>query len=247
MDHQAYIRVSKQRHTAVLMIHGIIGSPRHFDVLIPLIPEDWSIYNILLNGHGKTVRDFSHASMDAWRQQITDTTDELCRTYDRVVIIGHSMGTLFAMEQAIRHPNKIAALLLLASPLHVHIMPTFVRTSLKATFGKPESDDVMILATRRSTSISPDKRAWRYVGWAPRFWELLGRIRATRALVPRVAVPTFVWQSRKDELVSLRAVRHFEKNPLISVSFLENSGHYYYPEADLKQLTREVADIIQSI
>ena len=64
MDHREYIRISDHKQTAVLMIHGIIGSPRHFDMLIPLIPAEWSIYNILLDGHGKRVEDFAESSED---------------------------------------------------------------------------------------------------------------------------------------------------------------------------------------
>ncbi len=247
MDHREYIRVSNHTHTAVLMLHGIIGSPRHFDMLIPLIPSDWSIYNILLDGHGKTVSDFSNSSMTKWRQQVANITDELCRTYDRVVLIGHSMGTLLAIEQALRYPQKISALILLASPLKVRIKLSFIKTSLKATFGTIQPDDILALATRRATSVMPDKRLWRYLGWIPRFWELLGRIRITRTLIPQVTVPSFVWQSRQDELVSPKSARYFEGNTCFSVRFLENSGHYYYTAEDVDRLKHEVVNILKNL
>ena len=66
MDHRAYIRIVEDSDTAVLMIHGIAGSPAHFRDLIPVIPADWSVYNILLDGHGGTVSDFSRTSMKKW-------------------------------------------------------------------------------------------------------------------------------------------------------------------------------------
>ena len=63
MDHSQYIRVVEGSAMAVLIIHGIAGTPAHFRDLIPVIPENWSVYNILLDGHGKNVKDFGKSSM----------------------------------------------------------------------------------------------------------------------------------------------------------------------------------------
>ena len=52
MNSQAYIREIPGAKTAVLMIHGIVGTPEHFAMLYPYVPEDWSIYSIRLAGHG---------------------------------------------------------------------------------------------------------------------------------------------------------------------------------------------------
>ena len=43
----------------MLFVHGIVGTPRHFDFLIDVVPSTVSIYNMLLDGHGYGVRDFS--------------------------------------------------------------------------------------------------------------------------------------------------------------------------------------------
>ena len=63
MNHDEYIREVDGAKTAVLMIHGIFGTPRHFDDIVNLAPKDWSVYNILLDGHGKGVREFSASSI----------------------------------------------------------------------------------------------------------------------------------------------------------------------------------------
>lgn len=48
---------------AVLFVHGILGSPAQFAPFLPLVPQDWSFCNLLLQGHGGGARDFSAASM----------------------------------------------------------------------------------------------------------------------------------------------------------------------------------------
>ena len=55
MDHREFIRYLPGSDRAVLLIHGIAGTPAHFWQFLPLIPEDWSVYNVLLDGHGGEV------------------------------------------------------------------------------------------------------------------------------------------------------------------------------------------------
>ena len=66
MAHQEYIRIVPGSKYAVLMLHGILGTPDHFRELLPLVPENWSVHALLLDGHGGAVEDFSHTSMEKW-------------------------------------------------------------------------------------------------------------------------------------------------------------------------------------
>ena len=102
MDHKPYIRQIPGSRCAVLMVHGIAGSPAQFRDLMPVIPEDWSVYNILLDGHGGTVQEFSRSDLDYWRLQVDIRIHELLANYEKILIVAHSMGTLFAIQSAIR-------------------------------------------------------------------------------------------------------------------------------------------------
>ncbi len=70
MAHKEYRNIIPNSKTSILFIHGILGTPDHFSDFIKEVPPNWSIYNILLIGHGKTVNDFSNAIMDDWKNQI---------------------------------------------------------------------------------------------------------------------------------------------------------------------------------
>ena len=120
--HSEYIRLVDGADVAVLFIHGIIGTPRHFDDLIPLVPKNISIYNMLLDGHGKGVSDFSHTSMKKWEVQVSRAVDSLLSTHKKLFIVAHSMGTLLAIEQATRRA-EISGLFLLAVPIKLFIKP----------------------------------------------------------------------------------------------------------------------------
>ena len=102
MRHQQIKRIVDGAKTAILFIHGIIGTPDQFNDLIPFVRKDISVYNILLDGHGKGVRDFASTSMKKWEKQVENAVEELALKHERIIIVGHSMGTLFAIEQAIK-------------------------------------------------------------------------------------------------------------------------------------------------
>ena len=53
--HKEYKRIVENSPKALLFIHGILGTPNHFAPFIPLVPENLSVYNLLLDGHGKGV------------------------------------------------------------------------------------------------------------------------------------------------------------------------------------------------
>ncbi len=235
MPHKEYIKVVEDATCAVLLVHGIASTPRSFDLFLPAIPEDCSVYNICLDGHGAGVREFSHTSADKWKRQVDGRLAELCASYDRVVVIAHSLGTLLAIHAAPRYP-QVKAMLLLDVPLHVRVRPGMIPLSLKAIFGKLDGNDPREAAFRDSVGLTLSRRLWLYLGWIPRYWELLCLCRQTRERADNLSIPCVVLHSRKDELVSLRSARYFRGKPHVTHEILERSGHFYYPDKDAEQI-----------
>ena len=88
MKHDEVVRIIPGARTAVLLIHGICGTPNHFVGGIPLIewiPSDWSIYNLLLPGHGGTVEDFAKSSLKQWRCSVRRAFCALAKTHEQVL------------------------------------------------------------------------------------------------------------------------------------------------------------------
>lgn len=233
MAHHEYIRAIPGSTHAVVLIHGILGTPDHFSQLLPLIPNHWSVYNILLDGHGGSVRDFSHTSMRKWKAQVRTLLDDLVRRYDHIIIAAHSMGTLFAIDEAIRRPDQIKQLFLLQVPLYPRLKLKTAATSVLLPFGIiPKGAQMM----QRDCSITLEPYLWRYLGWLPRFWELFRECHATRGQLPLLRVPCSAYQSRLDELVSNRSARELARHSHIHTVVLAHSGHFGYTGADLQRL-----------
>lgn len=240
MAHEAYIREADHAAGAVLLIHGILGTPDHFRDLVPLIPENWSVFNILLEGHGGKVQDFSHTSMDAWRSQVHSQLTDLRQRYDRIILVGHSMGTLFAIDEAIRDPGKLESLFLLQVPLRPLVRPGTAAQACLLPFGVilPGAADM-----HGDCSLSLNPRLWEYIGWIPRFWELLERCAAIRNQLDGLKVPCQVFVSKRDELVSTRTCRDFKKHPHIRRYVLQNSGHFVYRGKDREFIRKKFGEL----
>ena len=242
-DHNEFLR-DTDSDLAVLMIHGIVGSPAHFKNLIDVIPEDITLRNILLDGHGKGVSDFGRSSMKKWKAQVSAEVEALFKAHSKVFIVAHSMGTLFAIGEAIKNPDKICGLFLLSVPSRPHVRFSTVITSLKAMWGGKGEDVERMLA---DTSIKLSPYLWKYISWIPRYIELLAEISRIRKLLPNLKVRTKTFQSRTDELVSFRSVKDLENHPYIHNTVLYNSGHFAYGHDDTELLRAELKKCINEI
>lgn len=243
IDHSPYFRKGTGKH-AVLLIHGIAGSPAHFRDLIPMIPESFAVYNILLDGHNGTVKDFAETSMAKWKAQVKTMLEDLFLRHDRVVIVAHSMGTLFAISRAIQYPDRIPALFLLNVPTRPWVRFSTWITSLKVAFGK--LDDPKAQAMRSDTGILLTPKLWQYLGWIPRMLELLRECRRIRKILPQLTVPTQTFQSKTDELVSFRSCKDL-KNPCIQNTVLYHSGHFVYSQEDTVLLQNRLVEMLREI
>lgn len=229
--HEEYWHPVKNADTAILFIHGIAGTPRHFAPFLPLVPENVSVCALLLEGHGRGVRDFSRASMAGWEAQVRNAVDTLASSHQQIFLVAHSMGTLFAIEQALREP-KITKLFLLAVPLRIFLRPRLFLTSAKVFFDRIGPGDEVAAAARDCYGIAPDRNPLHYLGWIPRYLELFRKIRQIRGLLPALKTCGSVFQSSGDEMVSLRALGDLRGCSSLQAHVLPKSGHYYYQEQD---------------
>ena len=241
MNHAPYFRKGTGRN-AVLLIHGIAGSPAHFRDLVPVIPEPFSVYNILLDGHSGAVDNFSRSSMSKWKTQVQTVLRGLFEIHDQVVIVAHSMGTLFAIQAAIEHPERIPRLFLLNVPTRPWVRLSTWNTSLRVAFGK--LDRPADRAMRGETALELTPKLWKYIGWAPRMIELLQECSRVRKIIPQLRTPALSFQSRADELVSFRSCRDLQNNPCIQLAVLEDSGHFVYGSEDTAYLQMQLVKML---
>lgn len=242
--HAEYKRIASGARIAVLCVHGILGTPNHFRELIPLIPSDMSIYNIVLDGHCAGVDDFSRSSMNKWEKNVSDALDELLKDHDEVYVLAHSMGTLLAIEAAIKE-KRITRLFCLSIPIKVGFKMRMLSTMLKMYFGSVSESDIYAYAATECTGMTLSKDPFRYFGFVPRYMELFKKIHRVRQMLPMLDVPCVSYQSALDELVSPRSYDILRLESSVKVEMLEHSTHFYYEEHDLERLKRDFISFLR--
>lgn len=250
MEHSETRRWNPEAKYAALFIHGIVGTPNHFRAVLPLeelVPESWSVYNICQPGHGGSVEAFGKSNIHQWRSHAKAAFEELAEHHEKILIVGHSLGTLFAMQTALALPEKTAGLFLVAVPLRPWVRLFGAVNCLRLVFNRIREDHPLEAATRKVCGVTPTPLVWKYIPWIPRFLELFSEIYRTEKVMGELKVPCVAWQSKKDELVSNLSAGVLRKSGVMEVHELENSTHFYYAPEDAALLRRELQKIIREI
>ena len=240
--HAPYERIFPGAENAVIFIHGIVSTPRFWDEYIAAIPEDWSVVNLLLPGHGGSVTDFGRAKRGAWRRHVQETIGRLKATHARVFLVGHSMGGLLSILEAVDAPDGIAGLMLMAPALRIRVKPSALWHNTLKGLGLAESREELA----RYYSVIPDWRFWRYIGWIPRYLELFSLSRQARHALPRLAIPTRAFIHAGDELVSPKIGPLLSANPCVTLQTLPDSMHHSIAPTDAETLRAALRDMCQS-
>ncbi|HWS28689.1 MAG TPA: alpha/beta hydrolase [Clostridia bacterium] len=225
-----------QSKTVILFIHGILGTPCHFADFIKRVPEQISVHNILLDGHGETFREFSKSSLSLWKQTVFLKLSRLSMHYENIIIVAHSLGALLAMDFAPHFHDKIRQLFLIAVPLKIALRPPAVFNSFKVMLNRVHPCDKIAAAAKAACSIAPTKNPCKHIAGIPRYLELFSEARRARSAAGSLSLKTVVFQSGRDEIVSMKSCGYLRNNPNVSVRVLPKSMHYYYDETEYKEM-----------
>lgn len=236
--------MSAKNESAVLFIHGFLGTPDFFNQFIPVIPENYDVYNMLLCGHGGNVKDFSNSSMKMWKSQATQTVNALAEKYKEIFIIAHSMGTFFAMEAGVAFPKKVKGIFLLGTPLKIFVRPIAVTNAAKLLFNLFPKNDETFLCYKNAVGVKLDKRLWEYIGWIPRYMELFRESKQARKRIRYVNVPCYMFHSQHDEVVSMKSIKLIPEKENIFTTVLKDSSHFIYSDKDFQQIIISISGIL---
>ncbi len=247
MLHQELRRRIPNANTAVLLLHGIAGSPAHFRSLIDLegaVPGEYSFYNLCYPGHGGSVKEFGESSMRAWKQYALDAFLELAESHRQVILVGHSMGALFALELAAQFPQKISGVMLLQCPLFVGLRWFGVKNLICLPFGRVSQNNAYGAAMQLACGMKLEKNFLKYVRWLPRLGELLRQMRRIRTDLPGVKIPVTAFSSGRDELVSCRSGGLLRQCG-VEVVDLPESSHFYYTDEDKAKILERFSQLLK--
>lgn len=231
----------KNSDTIIIFIHGILEGPNQFKELSKLaLNKGYSISAILLDGHGKSGVDFANSSLEKWIKSIDKEILRYKDRYENIILVGHSMGSILSILSYLKHKNKIKGIVSISTPLHVRVKPNIAISSIKIALDMVDEDD--IFTNHAYNAYSVDRCSiFTYIRWIPRYLDLFKLILKSRNFLDKVNVPMLIVHTMKDELVSHRSLKVFNKklDTQNNIVCLQNSGHFYYDDKDLNYLRNE--------
>jgi pimeloyl-ACP methyl ester carboxylesterase len=202
----SYASMGGRSDSALLMLPGPTDSWRSYAAVLEELPSSMRCVAVSQRGHGDTDKPTTGYGVEDFAHDVPLLLDAL--GIDRAVIAGHSGSCLVARRVAIDHPERVAGLVLEASPTTLvanatlqafvdtipdPIDPDFARAFVLGTSAGDLSREVLDELVDELLTVPT--RVWRET-----FQSLLGY--DDLAEIPRIAVPTLLVWGDADPLVS---------------------------------------------
>ncbi|HLG18797.1 MAG TPA: alpha/beta fold hydrolase [Bdellovibrionota bacterium] len=225
---------------AVLLLHGFTGTPAEMRPLGERISETfgWQVDAPLLPGHGTTIEDFSRHTYADWIGASDAEFQKLKNAFERVHLVGLSMGALLCLELARMHELATSSLVLLAPPIIlIDPLERFVVSLFRIPFLSR-----LIPTLPRDPPLHPDQLT--YNRHSTKALAEFGKARRRTLAMPTIrSIPSFLAFSAADQTVDPRSIAFLSRrlvHPLHRVVRLERSIHILTLGADRDQLFTEI-------
>lgn len=116
-------RNTKKSATSYIFVHGLGDTGAMWDDLITQLPDATNYLVVDLLGFGKSVRPRWTTYSVATQSSSLAKTCRKAHFQGPYTIIGHSLGSLVAVEFALRFPSQVNRLILCAPPIYQGIRP----------------------------------------------------------------------------------------------------------------------------
>jgi pimeloyl-ACP methyl ester carboxylesterase len=192
----------------LVMLHGYTDSWRSFEPLVRHMPASFRIIALSQRGHGDSDKPMNGYSVAQFAKDTCEALDEL--EIASYLMLGHSMGSLVAMNVAAQMPDRVRGLVLIGAMRSVcgnvaceelwrsgvetmqdPIDRTFVRSFQESTVARPADPRFMDQVV--DESLKAPAHVWRST-----LRSLLDE--DTKALPQRISTPTCIIWGDKDEI-----------------------------------------------
>ncbi len=108
------------KETAVLLVHGINASPRHYDFVAPALAErGYAVRAMRLPGFGEPLEVYSESRAEDWVAAVSAELSTLRGEHANVGLVGHSLGGAVAIGTLLEDPDAADFAVLLAPAVAV--------------------------------------------------------------------------------------------------------------------------------
>ncbi len=227
---------------ACLIIHGLSTTPQAVHFVGDYLAREggFTVSGPLLAGHGTSMADLLTVSPLDWIRDLVEALEQLRQRCHKIFIMGLSLGGLLTLYMAAKYPTLFAGAAPINTPLHSTTEIALLLFDLEAPefipngppdIKQPDVDEIiyegMPLITLQQT------------------YALLS---VTRDILPRIACPTLIFQSREDHWVDpINALLILENLSTLEkkLIWLDNSYHTATLDYDKERIGAELVRFIQ--
>ncbi len=226
----------------VLLVHGWTSVPYEMRALGKhLHQKGYSVYALLLSGHGTVPEDLEGIRWQQWRDDVLQVYQKLSREYDDIYLGGMSIGGSLVLHVAQRFP-RIRGLVLMGTPYKMRFEGVgyyFVKMLMHFQPYKKKFYPKILGAQKCMTQILSYQRYPQVSAFEAR----CAIISATRQL-DLITQPCFFIQSRSDHLVSrnsIHALAEGVSSHVIQKLILKNAHHNFIADVQHKHVYDNIA------
>jgi len=234
----------------LVFVHGVLGTHEVWVDLAALLAEEHTVILPDLFGHGASSKHRGDYSLGAHAAAVRDLITACGLA--RVTMIGHSLGGGIALQFAYLFPERVDALVLVASGglgREVNLLlraPTLPGSELVLPLianrwacrqGNTLSRGLRAVGIKGGPDVAQAWHGFESLGDAAHRRAFLATIRAVvgpegqrlsaREILPQIAVPTLVVWGKRDRMIPIsHALEAVELIPNARLEVLEKAGHF---------------------
>ena len=111
-----YIDTGNPRGPVLLFLHGITGSRRYWQNKVRPLGRDHRVIIPDLLGFGLSPKPYLEYTIEVFRDSVRGFVEEIDLASRPLIIVGHSLGGLIALEYAARYGSHVRRMILLSLP-----------------------------------------------------------------------------------------------------------------------------------
>ena len=238
-------------NAAILFVHGINASPRHYDHLAPALNSHRNMCRVMrLPGFAEPIEAYRKTTAKGWITAVQNELKELRASHDRVGVVAHSLGGAVAVGALLEEPDSVDFAVLLAPAIEVSSArsPFFstrtwhefgVRTFwFTNTFYSPFTIDT------RDPNVKdwPGRTPYTPVSVIEELYRLMDQ---NRPRAKEFRTPVLMVLSHTDRVVSTSAAKDYFRaigSERKSLLMLKESGHAIPVDQEWEKVVKEIAD-----
>ncbi len=231
-------------HQLIFFIHGLYASPAQFEKFYPVLKaKGYSIYTILLEGHGKELRELAKVKYTEWVKQIDDRLKERFKQYEAIFLVGHSMGGILAIDT---NDDYITKRILIAPAIRVKFTWQFFHLGLVINNDKVQ--DTYTNSSRKILGVVFPLGFFKKLIALFCFWQLFKLIHYTNINLKKIHKPILVMQSYRDECVREKGpktiIEHIASTEK-EIVWYKSSLHAVFDPYEEQMMVKEIIKFIK--